>query len=305
MTFRKWALGALVLSTAWSAHAGALPAGTNIQKNGSIKIDLGDDGVTDYNLNVSGLIALDSSTGKLVLQQPTSPVSDSTGLWSAGQFTVNGQTKSGLAWHSWLTVNGSMDVNGNTAPTDSGNPWMSSLVITMNGDVDPELNYGFSVRNNGAAVQSYEVVFGETMAPPVSGPFELTADIVGGVTSVPASAGVNLSANTASGFIQELYLRKVSDGSFVNAGVNVGPSFSTAVAGAVSYPYASASASGDTGGDAYDYWEFRTKFKLSPGKDTFVANGSAVMTPVPEPESASLLLSALAVFGLVARRKLV
>lgn len=303
MRFQNMMVVTLVaMAAATTAHAGAVQGA--VQKIGSIQIDLGDDGSRDYDLDVSGLLSFDASTGDVKLNAPTGSVSDATGRWFTSQFTVNGKTYSGVGWHSWQTVDGTVDMTGSGTPTSSSNPWASSLVLAMNGNVDPEMSYGFSIRNNTAATQAYTVTFGESLVPTVAGAYTLSADISGAVSSVPSSAGVTVTPNTSSGMVQELYLRKVSDGSFVNAGVNVGTSFAVASSGSVPYPSDTAFVNnGNTGADAYNYWEFRTKFKLSGGKDTFVATGSAVLTPVPEPESYALVLAGALVMVSVARRR--
>jgi len=305
MTLKQWTGGAMLSVAALAAQAGTVPAGSNIQKSGSILIDLGADGTNDYTLDLSSLMGHSAATGNVFLTAPTTPASDSTGLWSSTTFTgANGQVQNGLAWHSWQTVSGSMDNNGALAPTDSTNPWAASFVIAMNGNVDPELNYGFSVKNNGSTAQTYSVNFGESLVPVVSGDYNVTADIAGGVSSLQSSAGVSVDPANVSGFVQDLYLRRTSDQQFVSANASVGSAFTTASSGSVAYPSASTTSTGSSGSDSYDYWEFRTKFTLSGGKDTFVANGTAVLTPVPEPESVSLLaVGGLALAALARRRR--
>ncbi len=293
MKFNQLTAAAMLSAAALSAQAGALPFGTQVQKTGSILIDLTGDGTSEYALDLSGLMGHSSSTGDVFLTAPTTSVNDSTGLWSAATFTgANGQLQNGLAWHSWQRVNGTVNNNGSLAPTDTSNPWAASFVVTMNGNVDPELNYGFSVKNNTASTQTYNMVFGESLVPTVSGAYNLSADIAGSVSSLLSSPGVSVNPATGS-TVQGLFLRRVSDGTFVNAGVNVGGAFSTTTSGVGTYPAMSASTTGTSGIDSFDYWEFRTQFTLTGGKDTFVANGTAVLdvTPVPEPESISLVLA--------------
>jgi len=305
MKFHKLTVAAMLSVAALAAQAGALPFGSQVQKTGQILIDLANDGSNDYSLDLSGLMGHSTTTGDVFLTAPTSPVSDNGGLWSSTTFTdANGQSQTGLAWHSWQTVGGTMDKNGAVAPTDSNNPWAASFIITMNGNVDPELNYGFSIKNNNALAQTYTVIFGESLVPVVSGAYTLTADITGAVSSVPSAAGVSVTPSNLSGFVQDLFLRRTSDGQLVNANVSVGNAFTTPLGGSQTYPNASANTAGDSGTDSFDYWEFRTKFTLSGGKDTFVANGTAVLTPVPEPETVSLLAAgALALVTLARRRR--
>lgn len=296
-------LAAALAFVAISAHAGTVPGAAQVQKTGTIAIDMGNDGSVDYNLDVSSLMAFDAATGNVRLNTPSSAVSDTLGHWSARNIEVNGETRQGLGWHSWQTVSGAYDANGSVTPTDSNDPWASSLVLFMEGNVDPTMNYAFSVRNNTSSVQSYTVTFGESLVPTISGAYDLFADIVGGVSSTTASAGVTVMPSTVSGFVQELYLRRVSDGSFVNAGVNVGNGFTTTLSGSVPYPYDSASVQGNSGLDAYDYWEFRTKFTLTGNRDAFAATGTAELLPVPEPESYALGAAGLLVVATLARRR--
>lgn len=305
MKFHKMTVAAMLSVAALAAQAGALPFGSQVQKTGRIMIDLANDGTNDYDLNLSSLMGHSMATGDVFLNAPTTPNPDPTGLWSSTTFTgANGQSQTGLAWHSWQTVGGTMDNNGAVAPSDANNPWAASFIITMNGNVDPELNYGFSIKNNNASAQTYTVIFGESLVPVVSGAYTLTADITGAVSSVPSAAGVSVTPSNLSGFVQDLFLRRTSDGQLVNANVSVGNAFTTPLGGSQIYPNASANTAGDSGTDSFDYWEFRTKFTLSGGKDTFVANGTAVLTPVPEPETVSLLAAgALALVTLARRRR--
>jgi hypothetical protein len=300
MKLKQLTWAAMLSVAALAAHAGAVSSAGPIQKSGSILIDLDDNGTNDYSLDLTPLMGHSAATGNVFLNAPTTPQTDSTGLWSSTTFTgANGQLQTGLAWHSWQTVNGTVAAQGSAV--DTNNPWAASLAITLNGNVDPELNYGFSIQNNGASTQSYTVIFGESLDPAVSGPFTVSADLEGSVSSRTTSPGVTVSPVGSQ--VQGLFLHRL-DGSFVNAGVDVGNGMSTSTSGTQHYGAYTASASGNSGADTYDYWEFRTKFTLSGGKDTFVANGTAVLTPVPEPETVSLLAAGgLALVALARRRR--
>lgn len=284
------------------AHAGSVGA---INANLQVLVNDGAGHAWDLSPELASLLDADAAKGLVSLAQPSAALSTATGYWMPNDSTVvnvNGQSQTitGLSWHSWQTVSGAIDRNGAAAPTNSADPWATKLFITkLQGQVDPEMSYGFYFKNNTAGTLSYVVNYGETIAPTLTGAYQISADISGAMTNTDGSTAV---APTAGALIQHLQLSSDNGATFVNAGVDVGPGASGGAGSSVYGPF-SASASGTAPLAGYNYWNFNTQFSLSGKKDVFVANGSAVITPVPEPASEGLLIGGLGLIGLVILRR--
>ncbi len=298
----RFALLAASLATTLSAFSGHALAGAATGVTHQLGVVISDDSGNSWDLSeeLSNMLRFNSSTGDISLQAPTSIVSGSSGAWvpNASVTLANGQVVNGLAWHSWLTASGSTATS-----TDASNPWAASLIVThVSGNVDPTMDYGFYFKNSTAATQTYRVTYGETIEPVIDGDYVVTASLAGATTNVDGGTTVAPLLSAASGLIQQLLLSTDGGDTLVNAGVDVGPGVTSANT-AVYGPF-EASASGTAPSTGYNYWAFKTQFSLTGNKDVFVANGSATITPVPEPQGLALLAVSLVLIGWRSQRRL-
>jgi hypothetical protein len=287
------------------AAAGVAPNGTQ-----NLSMLVQQDGGSSWNLNLSGLMAYDAATGGLSLDSSklSSPVSDALGQWtwaSASSLDLDGTTSLAadrIKWHSWERADGT---SGTSA--DAGNPWASTFTFTASGNVDPFMSYGFTVKNNSGAVQTYTFSMGESLIPSINGSYDVLADVSGSIIN---GAGANVTITPAFGdqdgdSIAELQvLRLSSDGgaTYINAGVDVGQADSFSGTGGHLYGLYNASR---TSAGNYNYWALETKFTLTPGQDVASLAGYAQITPVPEPEQFGMLLTGFGLMGAIARRRII
>lgn len=195
-------------------------------------------------------------------------------------------------WHSAETLDGSTPVS-----TDASNPWMSVLRLNnVSGHGDPDLSYAVSAVNNNTYTQTYTFAVGEEIFPTVNSANIVHADIAGGLTT--KDGNVTISPFGSSTAIQQFQLSADNGATFFTAGVDVGPQASAT--GTATYGTYAADASGPTG-QTWNYMQIVSKFTLT-GKDSASLVGFASITPVPEPESYSMLLVGLGLMGFMARR---
>ena len=243
--------------------------------------DLGDE--------LTSMLSFNAATGDLSLT-PTAVAGDGDGVWTknASVTLANGQVVTGLAWHSTLTSNGTL-----AQSTDASNPWAASLIVThVAGNVDPSMDYGFYFKNSSSATQTYTVQYSESIMPTIYGAYEVSASLSGASTNIDGSTTIAPTGD----LIQHLWL---SNGqAAVSAGVDVGPG--ATAAGTATYGPYTATTTGVAPELGYTSWGFRTQFTLTGNKDVFVANGSAVITSVPEPQSLALAILSLVIIGTAA-----
>lgn len=298
----RLALLAVPLATSLIALTGNAHAGAASGVSHQLGVVISDDSGNSWDLSseLSSMLSFNGSTGDISLQAPTTVISGNSGAWvpNASVTLASGQVVSGLGWHSWMTASGS---TANT--TDASNPWAASLILThVSGNVDPTMDYGFYFKNSTTATQTYRVTYGETIEPVLTGAYQVSASLAGATTNVDGSTTVAPLLGSASGLIQQLLLSSDGGDTLVNAGVDVGPGVSSS--GTATYGPFEASATGTAPSAGYNYWTFKTQFALTGNKDVFVANGAAVITAVPEPESLALLGISLVLIGWRSRRQL-
>lgn len=280
------AAGALALASV-SAHAGAV---SSIQTGLSVVIHDASGAQWDLSQELAQFLVPDLQQGTVTLQAPTSAMADADGIWTPNATTtVNGQTVTGLGWHSWLKADGS----SNTV-ADANAPWAASLIVThLGGLIDPSMDYGFYVKNNTAGTQTYSVTYNQSIEPTVFGAYTLEAHLAGALTNTD---GATVLAPTGSAsLLQQVQLSSDGGLTYVNAGVDVGPGASVSTYAGTYGPY-SAQTSGVAPSAGFNHWRFMTSFALSGNQDVFVASGSTTITAVPEPSTIWLALGAMGVF---------
>ena len=255
--------------------------------------------------NMTGLLVVDAQNNFSLLQG-----GGGTGLYQNGSFVSAIDTSvhpdywqwkvdaAGIGswnWHSAQTTSGATPVN-----TTASDPWMSSLILSnAGGHGDPDLSYAFSAVNNNAINQTYTFSIGEAILPAVSSANDVYADIAGGLTAKGSGTAIISPFGTNSA-IQKFELSSDNGLSFINAGVDVGPTFSAK--GTSSYgPFASNTVAGPSG-QTWNYMQLTSKFTLGANTRASLV-GFASITPVPEPGSYAMVLAGLGLMGFMSRRR--
>jgi len=171
------------------------------------------------------------------------------------------------------------------------------------GSTDPFLSYGFSVKNTTGSVQNYTFNYGESIVPPVSGGYNLYADIAGAVTNAVSGTAAKVAPVGPATEMQSLMFSTNGGATLFDSGADVGPAFTTGTAAhTYSYPLDSTTTSGSLGVPV-NYWQFATKFSLTPGGDVASFAGFAELDVVPEPATYAALIGALALGAVALRRR--
>jgi hypothetical protein len=286
-----FALAALLVAVSGGALA-AMPSAsmTVTQSDGTSWVE-----------NLTGLVAVDAQNNFAMVQGD-----GTTGFYQNGQFVSATSTGAHPDYWQWMAGTGagagywnwhsSQTLTGSTpATTDASNPWMSAIRLqNVAGHGDPDLIYAVSAVNNSNLTQTYTMTVGEAIVPTVSGANITYADISGGLTSRSGSGSgtttTTIEPINPSG-IQQFQLSADGGATFVNAGVDVGPTASTV--GTSGYGvYAATNANGPVG-QTWNYIQLVSTFALS-AKSAASLTGFASITPVPEPIEGAMLLLGLA-----------
>ena len=293
------ALAALLSVVSGGAMAGVPTASmTVVQSDGISWIE-----------NLTGLVAVDAQNNFAMVQGD-----GTTGFFQNGAFVSAASTGAHPDFWQWMPTNGAaagywnwhsaQTLSGSTpASTDGTNPWMSSIQLqNVAGHGDPDLIYAVSANNNSALSQTYTFNVGEAIVPPVSTGNTTYADISGAMTSRSGGAATITPVN-ASG-IQQFQLSSDGGLTFVNAGVDVGPSASAV--GSSTYGLYSATNLNGPEGQTWNYMQLVSTFTLTAKSAASLTGYASIssVTPVPEPLEGAMLLMGLAMLAPLARRRI-
>ena len=231
-------------------------------------------------VDLSSFLTYDASTGDLSMPVWKSPLP--------------------TGW-SWTTVD-VLDPTTGAMESEHG-VTNQSVSFYATGSTDPFLSYGFSVKNTTGSVQNYTFNYGESIVPPVSGSYNLYADIAGAVTNAVSGTAATVAPVSPATEMQMLDFSTNGGATLFDSHADVGPAFTTGTAAhTYSYPLDSTTTSGSLGVPV-NYWQFVTKFSLTPNGDVASFAGFAELDIIPEPATYAALLGALAWGVVVLRRR--
>ena len=292
------ALAALLAAVSGGAMAGVPTASmTVVQSNGPSWVE-----------NLTGLVAVDAQNNFAMVQGTST-----TGLFQNGQFVSAIDPNAHPDFWQWMPTNGAVagywnwhsaqTLDGSTPATTTGlNPWMSSIQLqNVGGHGDPDLIYAVSANNNSSSTQTYSFSVGEAIVPTASTGSTAYSDISGGLTG-RAGGTATISPINPNG-IQQFQLSADGGATFVNAGVDVGPSAS-AVGNSAYGTYSATNATGPAG-QTWNYMQLVSTFTLSAKSAASLTGFASISTvsPVPEPLEGAMLLLGLALLAPVVRRR--
>jgi hypothetical protein len=239
--------------------------------------------------------------------------SGTTGFFQNGQFVDAVSTSAHPDFWQWMPANGAaagywnwhsaQTLDGSTpASTTGANPWMTSIQLqNVGGHGDPDLIYAVSANNNSDFSQTYSFSVGEAIVPTASTGSTAYADISGGLTS--RAGGTTTISPTNPNGIQQFQLSANGGVTFVNAGVDVGPSASTV--GNSAYGVFAATNTNGPAGQTWNYMQLVSTFTLSAKSAASLTGFASIsnVTPVPEPLEGAMLLLGLGLLVPVVRRR--
>jgi hypothetical protein len=181
------------------------------------------------------------------------------------------------------------------------------IVVSAVLDPDPVITYASSVIDFGAPT-TFGFVFQQGIVP-TSTPGTVThthssSTTGGGGSTAPVAAGAPPAGIPVDGDATTeiaVYTLSVNGGTtFLNAGLDLSPSFTGAAGSDTQGPFSEGPSTGPAGSGSYDTMRVDVNFSMSGGNDAYTFNGEA--TVVPEPGMALQLGAALAAFALLRRR---
>jgi hypothetical protein len=227
-----------------------------------------------------------------------------TGTFSMPSNVGNASAPTGWNWTTVSVFNPDTDSFQNQTGLKQTESDGSILKVYATGSTDPFLSYSFAVSNPTSSAQTYTFTDGATVAPSISGNYNLFADIGGSVTNVVPGSPAQVLPIAST--IQTLQLSQDGGATFTDAGTDVGPSFTTSTTPGTSlYGVYSSSLSGPAP-FAVNYWQLEDQFSLTGNGDTAAFTGFAEITAttsmVPEPSAYAAILGALSLGVVVLRR---
>ncbi len=248
------------------------------------------------------------------------------------EFVVNYTDAVGAArtWTGGANIDSSyFTLNQTTGAWDLTRDWTASIgggLVTLalkadgtDGNLDPFVNYSFQATNIGGAPVTFQTTTSAPILGGVAGPNQVRASIAyaltdptgNGATLTPLPAVAQDGNNGPETQILRLSnsasptLPGVNNASWVNAGVDVGQSYTKVGFPTGFYSDADGFIAGPvaSGSTSWNWMQTRTRFTLTGSGDSVGISGFAEILPVPEPGEWAMMSVGLGLIGVVAARR--
>ncbi len=193
-------------------------------------------------------------------------------------------------------------------PNDPANDWSMTLNIVL--DPDPQIVYAMSVLDFGAPTTFgfiFQQVIAATGAPGLVSHSHSSSTTAGGgaidttpVTAVAPPGGIPVDVD-GTPEIAVYTLSQNACATFINAQLDLSPSFVGAGPSAVQGPFNPPPIAGPAGAGSYNCMRVDVNFMMAGGNDAYTFNGIAEV--VPEPGTAALLGLGLGGLAFLGRRR--